>query len=188
MNARAAAAEATGEAILEAAKEAFSTKPFDRVTLNDVASASGVSVQTVIRRFGSKEQLFAAVGEREGSRIRTSREVPADASFATALDVLLVHYEADGDVVLHLLSQEPRFDSVAGAVREGRRVHRDWVERHCAFAIGGRTGVARERAVLAALVATDLGTWKLLRRDLGLLRGEVAAVMTALVEGMKEGT
>lgn len=187
MTARAAAAEATGEAILDAATEAFSTEPFDRVTLNDVASASGVSVQTVIRRFGSKERLFAAVGEREGSRIRASREVPADAPFAVALDVLLDHYEADGDVVLHLLAQEQRVDSVAEVLQLGRRVHRDWVERHCAFAIGGRTGNDRERAIHAAIAATDLGTWKLLRRDLGLEREDVAAVVTALVEGIEKG-
>ena len=188
MTARAESAEATGAAILDAAWEAFSTESFDQVTLKGVAAASGVSVQTVIRRFGSKEELFLAVGEIEGARVRASRDVPPGATFAEALDALLDHYEADGDAVLHLLAQELRFESVAAAVREGREVHRAWVEQHCGFAIGARAGPERELAIHAAIVATDLGTWKLLRRDLGMERAQVAAVMTTLVEGVKEGS
>ena len=186
MKARAEAAEATGAAILDAAVEAFSKLPFDMVTLSDVAATSGVSVQTVIRRFRSKEGLFAAVREHEASRIRAAREVPTDASFASALQSLLDHYEDDGDVVLHLLAQEKRVDAVSEAVLYGRRVHREWVEQHCAFLAGDRTGIERERALNAAVVATDIGTWKLLRRDLGVEPEEVAAVMTALIDGLRE--
>ena len=185
MSARAESMAATREAILGAAREAFTARPFDDVTLNDVASASGVTVQTVIRRFGGKEQLFSAVAEQERSRILASREVPVNAEFDIALDALLDHYETDGEVVLHLLAQEERVGSVAEVVRQGRRVHREWVERHCAFAIGSRTGAARERAIHAAFAATDLGTWKLLRTSLGLERNQVAAVMAALIEGLK---
>lgn len=179
--------QATAEAIREAAREAFTTRPFDAVTLQEVADASGLTVQTVIRRFASKEGLFTAVVEHEKSRILASREVPAEAGFRAALDTLLDHYEADGDMILHLLAQEERVDSVAEVISEGRRVHRDWVERHCTFALGARTGAARERALHGAIAATDLGTWKLLRVDIGLERSEVAEVMATLVEGLKEG-
>ncbi|MFL5885485.1 MAG: helix-turn-helix domain-containing protein, partial [Thermoleophilaceae bacterium] len=58
MTARAEAAAATGERILEAAAELFHARPFDEVTLEDVARRAGVSSQTVIRRYGSKEGLF----------------------------------------------------------------------------------------------------------------------------------
>ena len=66
---RAEAEQVTGEAILDAALAAFAQEPFDRVTLQRIAAASGVTVQTVIRRFGSKEQLFEALGERERVRV-----------------------------------------------------------------------------------------------------------------------
>jgi AcrR family transcriptional regulator len=158
------------------------------VTLNDVAARSGVTVQTVIRRFGSKEQLFAAVAHREGARIRASRDVPVAAGLPAALNALVDHYETDGDVVLHLLAQERRVASVAEAVHEGRRLHRDWVERHCRDVFSATRGKERERRIHAAIAATDLGTWKLLRRDLGLDKAEVAAVMLELVNGLKETT
>ena len=73
---RAEAEHVTGEAILDAALAAFAQEPFDRVTLQRIAAASGVTVQTVIRRFGSKEQLFEALGERERVRVHATRGLP----------------------------------------------------------------------------------------------------------------
>lgn len=186
MTARAEATRATGEAILDAAVAAFAHQPFDQVTLKEVATQSGVTVQTVIRRFGSKEELFDAVAQREGARIRRARSVPEDADLATALDALLDHYEQDGDIVLHLITQERRWTQVEEVVREGREIHRQWVERHCRTLLAGATGQERKRRIHAAIAATDLSTWKLLRRDLGLERQEVAAVMIKLLNGMEK--
>ena len=42
----------------------------------------------------------------------------------------------------------------------------------------------RERLLHALHAATDVYTWKLLRRDIGLSRAETAATMTMLVEGV----
>ena len=186
MTARAQATRATWEAILDVARVAFEHQPFDRVTLNDVATQSGVTVQTVIRRFGSKEQLFEAVARREGARIKAARAVPEDADLETALNALLDHYEEDGDVILHLIAQEHHWAQVGEVVREGRQVHREWVKRHCRHVLTGAGGQERERRIHAAIAATDLSTWKLLRRDLGLERGEVATIMIKLLNGIEE--
>lgn len=185
MTARATAATATGTAILNAAMSAFERLPFDKVTLKQVAAESGVTVQTVIRRFGSKEQLFEAVAEREGARVRATRTVLEGADLATALNALLDHYEEDGDVVLHLVAQEHHWPQVDEVVSEGRRVHREWVERHCGNVLAGNSGRERERLVNGAIAATDLSTWKLLRRDLNLEREEVAAIMIKLLNGLE---
>ena len=67
MDTRRAAAEATRERILSTAVDAFLTRWYDEVTLQDVARAAGVSGQTVINHFGGKEPLSAAV-----SRVRTA--------------------------------------------------------------------------------------------------------------------
>lgn len=186
MTARAEAAKATGNAILDAALAAFERLPFDQVTLKDVAARSGVTVQTVIRRYGSKEQLFEAVAVRERERVTTSRAVPADADIETALGALIDHYEQDGDVVLHLVAQEHHSKLVREVVQDGRRIHREWVERHCEAAFAGARGQDRERRIHAAIAATDLNTWHLLRRDLGLERGDVEATMITLLNGMEK--
>lgn len=185
MTARAEATKATGDAILDVARAAFERLPFEQVTLKDVAAQSGVTVQTVLRRYGSKERLFEAVAVRERARITTSRAVPDDADLETALGALLDHYEQDGDVVLHLVAQEHHSTLVREVVRDGRRIHREWVERHCATAFVGTRGQERERRIHAAIAATDLNTWHLLRRDLGLEREEVEAIMITLLNGME---
>lgn len=186
--ARARSEWATGEAILNAALEAFASEPFDRVTLNSVADASGVTVQTVLRRFGSKEQLFETLVERERPRILAARDLPGATDLHAALEALVHHYEIDGDLVFNLVAQGHLFTQIRRVVEGGRQVHREWVERHCGGLFGGRQEEERETVIHAAIAATDLSAWKLLRRDLGLGEAEVVAVMTTLLNGLKQET
>ena len=183
--ARARSEAATGEAILDAARDAFFREPFDRVTLQGIADRSGVTIQTVIRRFGSKERLFENVGEREEARVRSDRTPPAKGGLSAALEALIDHYETDGDVVLNFLAQEHQFEHVGRIVRNGRDIHREWVERYCSDILGGRDRPGYREALHAAIAATDLYTWKLLCRDLGLDRTEVRNVMTVLLDGLR---
>lgn len=186
MTARAEATEATGNAILDAALAAFEHLPFEQVTLKDVAAQSGVTVQTVLRRYGSKERLFEAIAQRERVRITTSRAVPDSDDLETSLGALIDHYEKDGDVVLHLVAQEHHSAVVRDVVQDGRRIHYEWVERHCDAILAGARGQERKRRIHAAIAATDLSTWQLLRRDLGLERREVEAIMITLLNGMEK--
>src|SRR6478752_1476614 len=55
----------TSEAILDAAVVEFEQHGFRRVALDDVARRAGVSRTTIYRRFGNKDELIAAVIERE---------------------------------------------------------------------------------------------------------------------------
>ena len=183
--ARAESERATGEAILNAALSAFGSEPFDRVTLQEIAARSGVTVQTVIRRFGSKEDLFERLVERESPRVIASREPDPEAGLPEALEALLDHYERDGDAVLNFVAQEHLFEPVRAVVERGRTVHREWVEHHCSEILSDTRGPARQQRLYAAILITDLSSWKLLRRDLGLERPNVAAVMTELLEALK---
>ena len=188
MKERARSAALTAERILDAARERFSTLFFDEVTLNDIADDAGVTVQTVIRRFGSKEELFASLAERESERILADRDPGDDGGVGLhrALETLVDHYERDGETMLNLLAQETRFPMIADVVAQGRRLHEKWVEEHCGSLAGGAKGKDRQRRLLAAVAATDLYTWKLLRRDRGLSRGEVVKTMVTLLEGLYE--
>ncbi len=183
-SARAKAESENHGAILTAAFAEFAANPFDRVTLTKIAGRSGVSVQTIIRRFRSKEGLLEEVARREGARILAERAVPEGAGLSVALESLLQHYERDGDTIVRFVAQEHRFEPIRQVVERGRAIHRDWIERHCGDLLSGYEGAGRERMVHAATVATDLSTWKLLRRDLGLEPAQVAAVMSDLLDGL----
>src|SRR3954464_8038111 len=58
--ARAQAAAATRERLLEAAWRHFSERPFESVRLADVATDASVSVQTLLAHVGTKDALFVA--------------------------------------------------------------------------------------------------------------------------------
>ena len=56
-------AEATREAILVSARQAFAKSGYDGAGLREIAAGAGVTAMMVNRYFGSKEQLFAEVVE-----------------------------------------------------------------------------------------------------------------------------
>ena len=59
MGARAQAVDATRRRIMDALIALAGERPFAEVTLDAVAERAGVSVQTVLRQFGSRDGLFA---------------------------------------------------------------------------------------------------------------------------------
>ena len=54
-------ATATRQALLDAARELFAGKGFDRTTVRDIAALAGVNQALVFRYFGSKEELLGRV-------------------------------------------------------------------------------------------------------------------------------
>jgi AcrR family transcriptional regulator len=122
MVARAESAAATAERILDAAVEVFWELPTDKISLDEVGRRAGVTVQTVIRRFGGREGLLAAGVQRESDKIRSQRLQAPVGDVASAVHVLLDHYEAFGDRVLKMLAEEdriPRLRKIAGARARG---------------------------------------------------------------------
>jgi AcrR family transcriptional regulator len=178
MQARAQAAEATAQAITAAARVLFMQRPYDQVSLPVIAERAGVTVQTVWRRFGSKEELFAAAAEERSGRVRDDREAapPGDITH------LVAHYERWGDEQAYLLAQETRVTAIRAFTDAGRRYHRDWVTRAYGPALAALPPATRRRKLAQLTVVTDLVTWRLLRRELGLGQDQTRAAMSELVD------
>jgi AcrR family transcriptional regulator len=176
MELRAAAAEATRERVLAAAREAFLEGWYDEVTIASVAERAGVSGQTVLNHFGGKEQLAAAAFDAMGEQIVSGRYTPEPGDVTAAVEAVVDDYETTGDAVVRLLALEERMPSLQPLLARGRRGHRDWVE-----AMFRASGLTPE-----LVVATDVYTWKLLRRDQGLDRDETVASILKIVQALLE--
>src|ERR1700745_2244904 len=105
MRARKQTTAATRHAIVRAAIDSVVAARSLGITLSSVADRAGVTVKTVLRHFGSREELVEAVylqilQEAMAERAGTSREPER------ALTVLIEHYERRGDMVLGLLAEE----------------------------------------------------------------------------------
>jgi AcrR family transcriptional regulator len=187
MVARAASAAATGERILDAAVEVFWEQPGEQVSLDEVARRAGVTVQTVIRRFGGRDGLFAAAAERELERVRAQRDEAPAGDVAGAVRVLVDHYEALGDRALRLLAEEERVPGLRELADRGRAYHREWCARVFASALERLEGVERRRRLAQLVGVCDVYVWKLLRRDAGLSRRQTELALVELLEPMLEG-
>src|SRR5690349_19616340 len=110
-------------AVLAIAEDAFDLDP----TLDAVATRAEVSVQTVLRHFGSREALLGAALEQASSAVENERAAPVG-DVAAAVDAIVDHYELRGDFVLRLLGREHDDARVAEIVGSGRVLHRRWVE------------------------------------------------------------
>lgn len=184
MDARAAAAGQTLARIHAAATELFRTRPFADVTLQAIAERAGVTLQTVLRRCGTKERLFEAAAMATADQVMASRAVPAGADTARAVETLVASYEDMGDLGWRGLVQEDQFPWIKARFDDARRRHRAWVEACFAEALRGTRGEERERRVLLLFAATDFYVWKLYRRDLGLDRATVTKRMVDLVDAV----
>ena len=180
MKVRADASQATGQRILEAAHQRFGELPYDQVSLQAVAEQAGVTVQTVLRRFASKERLFAAVAAWMSVQVRGERGPAPVGDVAGVVSALVDHYERRGDHRLNLLAQEQRTPAIRDVTDAGRRYHHAWVERSFAPQLA-RLSKPERRLRLAQLDAvTDVYVWKVLRRDLGLGRDETERALRDL--------
>jgi AcrR family transcriptional regulator len=179
MTARARQAEETADRILAAAAEVF----YERadLPLDEVAARAGVSTQTIIRRFGGREGLFAAAARRESERIGAQRDLARVGDVADAVRILVDHYEEMGDRVLRLLAFEDRSPAVRQITDQGRALHRAWCERVFAPALEGLHDVDRDRRLAQLVAVTDVFTWRLLGRDAGLPRPEVELALRELL-------
>jgi AcrR family transcriptional regulator len=184
MAARAEAAARTGHGILTAAAELWRERPMDEITLAAIAQRAGVSVRTVIRRFGSREGVIAACIEADASGIVSERDQAAAGDVEGALEVLLAHYERDGDAVLRTLALEDKVAEAKAIADAGRAGHRLWCARVFAPHLPPREDDAYGTRLDAFVAATDLYVWKLLRRDLGRSADDTRQVIRALVDGI----
>ena len=176
MDLRAAAADATRERILSAASEAFLERWYDDVTIAEVAKRAGVSGQTVINHFGGKDRLAAAAHERVGEQIVTLRYGPAPGDVPALVGALVEDYERTGDAIVRLLALEEKVASLRPLLARGRESHRQWA----------REMFLAPELLPELVVATDVYTWKLLRRDQGLSRDDTVAAMLRIVQALLE--
>lgn len=173
---RAAAAEATGERILLAFRERLERSWFEEIRLEDVARDAGVTVQTVIRRFGGKEGLLDVAAQRIGEAVEQRREVVPGAALG-AVRAVIRDYEASGDLIIRMLAQEDRYPALRRITDIGRASHRRWVESVFSPWLARRGAERREGTLDALVVALDLYVWKLIRRDMARPIAELETLM-----------
>jgi AcrR family transcriptional regulator len=156
--------------------------PLAGVTLNAVAARAGVTVQTVIRRFGDRVGLINATAEYTSGRVISQRDAAPVGDVRAAVENLVEHYETTGALALKILAEEDASPVMAEITAGGRRYHRQWCERVFAPFLGAVDTSDRDRRLAQFVALCDVCTWKLLRLDAGLSRNQVTLSLLEMLE------
>jgi AcrR family transcriptional regulator len=167
MRARAQAAAATRERIIASARELLIRHSFEEMTIEAIAEGADTTTRTVLRIFGSKEEVFAQALHSLG-QYGQAPITPGD------LDALISgtydFYEKIGDTVIRWLADESRIPAMHEHLNIGRQHLRAWVAAAFAPTLDRLEGERRKEVHDALIVAFDVYTWKLFRRDFRLSR------------------
>ncbi|MGD1056926.1 MAG: TetR/AcrR family transcriptional regulator [Solirubrobacteraceae bacterium] len=183
--ARAEGQKRTQEALLDAADEEFYAGRWQKTSLESLAARAGVTKQTLLRHFGSKEGLLLKALIRGYSQVHDQRWSTPRSDVEGAVDNLLDHYEAWGARSLRigawLHEGHPLLAKLSQAARQ---VHYEWVEYAFGTWLADLDAEARERRRAALIALCDVQTWWLLVNDLGLKRAEIRATLIDMIEGV----
>ncbi|MFJ8386446.1 TetR family transcriptional regulator [Streptomyces sp. NPDC094438] len=88
------------DAILRAARRAFTLRPYAEVTMRRIAADAGVSPSLIVKRFGSKERLFHAVADFGPAADELFAAAPEALGRHLVLTMVRMRREQQGDPLL----------------------------------------------------------------------------------------
>jgi AcrR family transcriptional regulator len=185
MTARAAKAEATKARIRACAAGLFCNRPAEEFTLDEVARQAETTVQTVLRIFGSKDELIYQALEdmaAGGVFLRPTAIGDLNAAVHFFFDI----YETVGDLVIDRLGEERRRPALKATLDQGRENHRDGVKTAFAPQVECVHGTERAKLLTMLIVMTDVYVWKLLRRDMKMKRSAAEAMIASMIRSVLE--
>lgn len=174
----------TKDALLDAADDEFYKGRWQKTSLEALSKRAGVTKQTLLRHFGSKDGLIEAAIRRTSEIVRKERAKAPIGDVPGAVRNLMDHYERYGDTVMRVLAEEHRFPLVRKMTDRGREVHREWVARTFEPQLACLSDEARERRMAQLVAVCDVYVWKLLRRDMKLGVPEAEQALIELIDGV----
>jgi AcrR family transcriptional regulator len=182
MTARAQSAARTPERVVAATRELFGEKAIADITLADIAERSGVTVQTVLRRFGDKDGVWAEVFARSADEVYAQRGRVDPDSLDAVVDTLVEHYEQWGATMLKMLAEEATTPSIRPVLAEAAAYHETWCETAFFGVLASLPKGERLRHLAKLVAICDLRTWETLRLRSDLSRAETRRAIYELLE------
>jgi AcrR family transcriptional regulator len=145
-------AEATKQALLDAARKCFGHGAYDQVGLRDIAARAKVDVALIARYFGSKEDLFAAAIATE-KRPPPPTDLPPRSEFGPWLARRILSITDDDPTRLLVLHHAVGNPKAAAVVR--KLVMERFIKPVGAY-IGGPDGETRASLIYSHLVGLGM--------------------------------
>jgi AcrR family transcriptional regulator len=180
--ARARAQQRTRDALLESATDEFFKGNWLEASLDSLSAKAGVTKQTLLRHFGSKDGLLMQAVARGASQVHDQRWSVPRGDIPGTVDNLLDHYEQWGERSMRIEAWQRGPTMLAMISRAARQFHYDWVEYAFEQWLRSLSGNVRKRRRAALIALCDLQTWWVFSHDLELPRSEARAILIDLIE------
>ena len=162
--------------VINAMSDLWLEMPLSEITLEKVSQRAGVTVRTILRKFGSKEGLFKACIESDNDRFTHKRKDVKPGDLTGIIEALLDEYEHMGNALVRTLTVEYEYPVIQTLLEKARMFHREWC-LHVFEPFLPDPGSDNFETVLSAFItATEFYLWKLLRKDLGKTRKQCRQV------------
>lgn len=184
MEKRTESANLTEKKILKGLFDTWLENSLHDITLDKVAQRSGVTVRTILRKFGSKEGLFDAALKGDIGEMASRKNRTEAGNLESIMDTLMEEYEATGKAGIRTLALEHELTQAAELIAKGRRVHWAWCARVFAPYMIGLDAENQHQMVGALYVETDINCWKLLRIDFSFSEAETRQIMLTKLKGV----
>ncbi len=182
--ARAEAREQTRDALLDAASEEFFEGQWLKTSLESLSAKAGVTKQTLLRHFGSKDGLLIQAMMRTGGQARDQRWSAPAGDIPGVVDNLLDHYEDWGTRSMRIGAWQDGPTILAMISHAARQFHYNWVDYAFAPQLEDLNGVARIQCRAALIAICDVQTWWIFSHDLKLSRSEVRTTLINMITRM----
>ncbi len=184
MSVRKKKAEATEKDILRATGELWIDHPIRDITLEMIAHKAGVTERTILRKFGSKDELYEAAIQHDVAGIQSIKDQAEPGNIENAIQTLMKEYTLTGLAAIRTLAVEFEFPIAAKILKKGRDSHKAWCERVFSPFLPPNTHYKYALYIGAIYAATDVNKWKLLHKDLGYSEKETASIFIITLESI----
>lgn len=172
--------------ILKALAALWLKHSIHKITLEMVAEEAGVSVRTILRKFGSKEGLLELAASKDPAGIKAIKDEAKPGDLPLAVEVLMKEYERTGDAGIRTLAIEEEFPFAGKVLEKGRSFHRNWCEMVFGPFLPAKDHLDYENLIGVYYAATDIYAWKLLRRDLGYSEAATTQIFLFTIQSITE--
>jgi AcrR family transcriptional regulator len=179
---RARAQERTREALIAAATDEFFEGNWLKTSLDSLSRRAGVTRQTLLRHFGSKDGLLMQSLMRGAAQVRDQRWSTPTTDISGAVENVIEHYEEWGERSVRIGAWQRGPTVLALFANAARQMHYDWVEHAFAGWLDRFDDETRAERQAILVVLCDVQTWWILSNDLGLSRRKVHAILTDQIE------
>lgn len=174
----------TAQRIIQAGMDIFDEQWGDTITLDQIAERAGVTVQTLLRHFGSKERLADAVSQEAFRLSQQELSEPPIGDIASIAAGLVIYYDVSGRRIMRGLAQEQRYPNLQSIIDVARASHRAWIERAFAPFLTLLDTPARTLLLAQLFTLTSAYTWYMLRVECTLSSAEAAQALQEMLAAL----